>query len=437
MNEKEAFAEIERKLQDMASPGIRPGLARLARLLYEAGMPQRGIPVVHIAGTNGKGSVAASLYSILLSSGYSAFLYTSPHLEDFSERLLYNGQRVTASKWQNATDKIEKIINGTEYFKNGDLPTYFELTTAAAIMIVSEERPDIAVFETGMGGRLDATNIFKDVRLSIITPIGLDHTEYLGDSIEKIADEKFAIMRKGRPVLFAGDKILNERFYDAASRSGALPLIFSLDHKITGVSYSLAGSDFTLSGPSFGENRYHTPLVGTFQPENVSLAAAAANILKKDFPKITQGTIHSGISSVIWPGRMEVISQKFPFLLDGGHNPHAMRRIAQTIRALLPGRRVNVVTAMMKDKETGRALSYLRDTGAVLYCTEVPDFPRSLKADEMAEIAKNEGFEVMGSFNDPIDAINAALGEGLPLLCCGSLFLVGYVKEHINELYGL
>ncbi|MBR4400068.1 MAG: bifunctional folylpolyglutamate synthase/dihydrofolate synthase [Synergistes sp.] len=437
MNEKEEFAEIERRLQNMASPGIRPGLARLARLLYEAGMPQCGIPAVHIAGTNGKGSVAASLHSILLSSGYRAFLYTSPHLVDFSERLMDGVQTVPAAKWHKAIGKIENILNSTDYFKNGNLPTYFELATAAAIMILSEEKPDAAIFETGMGGRLDATNILKDVRLSVITPIGMDHTEYLGDSIEKIADEKFAIMRKGKPALFAGDSKLNERFLAAVRKSGALPQILSIDYSITGVSYSLSGSDFTLKGPDLPENRYHTPLVGTFQPENVSLAAAAANILKKDFPKITQETVRDGISSVRWPGRMEVISQKQPFLIDGGHNPHAMRRIAQTIRELLPGKRVNVVIAMMRDKETGRALSYLSGTGAVMYCTEVPGCARSLKAGEMLNMAKKEGLEAMGSFNDPVDAINAALADDLPLLCCGSLFLVGYVKEHLNELSGL
>ena len=437
MNEKEEFAEIERRLQNMASPGIRPGLARLARLLYEAGMPQCGIPAVHIAGTNGKGSVAATLHSILLSSGYSSFLYTSPHLVDFSERLMDGRQTVQAAKWHKAIDKIENILKNTDYFTKDNLPTYFELSTAAAIMIVSEEEPDAAIFETGMGGRLDATNILKDVRLSVITPIGMDHTEYLGDSIEKIAEEKFAIMRRGKPALFAGDSKLNERFLAAARRSGALPQILSLDYRITDVSYSLTGSDFTLTWPDFTGNRYHTPLVGTFQPENVSLAAAAADILKKDLPKITRETVRDGISSVRWPGRMEVISQKQPFLLDGGHNPHAMRRIAQTICELLPGKRINVVTAMMKDKETGRALSYLRSTKAVLYCTEVPGCARSLKADEMLDTAKREGFETMGSFDDPVDAINAALSENSPLLCCGSLFLVGYVKEHLNELSGL
>lgn len=437
MSEKEEFAEIERRLQNMASPGIRPGLARLARLLNEAGMPQRGIPVVHIAGTNGKGSVAASLYSILLSSGYRAFLYTSPHLVDFSERLVEGEQRVEAGRWRSALDRIEHILSRTEYFSNGNLPTYFELATAAAIMIVSEKKPDIAVFETGMGGRLDATNILEDVRLSVITPIGLDHTEYLGDSIEKIADEKFAIMRKGKPVLFAGDIKLNARFRAFAKSAGALPYIFSLDYHISDVSYTLTGSDFTLSSPSMGESRYRTPLAGTFQPENASLAAAAANLLRIEYPKITQETISSGISSVKWPGRMEVISQKHPFILDGGHNPHAMRRIAQTLKSLLPDKNINIVIAMMKDKEIPRALSYLRDTGARFFCTEVPGLSRSLKADELRDIAEKENLKVLGSFKNPVAAINAALREDMPLLCCGSLFLAGYVKEHLDELSGL
>ena len=436
MSEKKEFAEIEKKLQAMASPGIRPGLARLAKLLLEVGTPQDKFPAVHIAGTNGKGSTAASLYSILRASGYKTALYTSPHLVDFSERLEIDGERISSTKWRGAIAEIESIIGRTPFFSE-NLPTYFELTTAAAMLITAKEEPDVAIFEAGMGGRLDATNILGDVRLSVIVPIGLDHMEYLGGTLAKVAAEKFAIMRRGAPALFAGSKELNAQFAAAAKSSGAVPYIFSSLRRITDASYSLRGCDFTLADAAGAKDSYHTPLVGTFQPENASLAVTAAELLAKDFPKITKQTIKAGAASAVWQGRMEVVSPRRPFIIDGGHNPHAMRRVAQTLKTLLPGRRVNIVVAMMKDKEVGRALAYLRGADAALFCTQVPGSARSLDAYEMKRAAEAEGLETAGGYDDPVEAINAALALPSPLLCCGSLFLVGYIKEHIDELRGL
>ena len=246
MNEKNNFELVESKLAQLASPGIRPGLARLARLLREAGSPQGKFPIVHIVGTNGKGSTAAGIYSVLRASGYKAALYTSPHLVDFSERLVIDGERAAAREWLDAASELEDIVRGTDYFKDNH-PTYFEFITAAAIMILARRQPDAAVFEAGMGGRLDASNILTDVALSVVVPIGMDHTDFLGDTLEKIAAEKFAVMRKGTPALFFGDERLDGQFLDAAARCGAEPHIFRGEYKITERAYSLDGTRFTLS----------------------------------------------------------------------------------------------------------------------------------------------------------------------------------------------
>lgn len=434
MNEKERFSEVEKKLQEMASPGIRPGLARLARLLSEAGMPQDKFPSVHVAGTNGKGSTAASLYAILRKSTYKTALYTSPHLVDFSERLLIDDKRVSAERWLAAVGLLERIIKKTSFFTD-NLPTYFELITAAAILILAEESPDIAVFEAGMGGRLDASNILGDVRLSLIVPIGLDHTEYLGDTLEKVAAEKFAIMRRDTPALFAGDPRLDAQFIIAAKLRGATPHIFSSAYSVADADYSLSGTDFTLRDKEGGgEERYHTPLVGTFQSENAALAAAAARLLSPAFPKITAKTIKEGLAGTLWPGRMEVIAQAPPVIVDGGHNPHAMRRIAETLKTLMGGSHVNIVIAMMHDKEIAGALSFLRGLDVTLYCTEVPGNERSLGAREMERAASEAALRSGGSFHEPLAAIAEASKEGAPVLCCGSLFLVGYIKERKDEL---
>lgn len=432
MNEKNKFELVEAKLAQMASPGIRPGLARLARLLREAGSPQGKFPVVHIVGTNGKGSTAAGIYSVLRASGYSAALYTSPHLVDFSERLVTDGERARAEEWLDAASELEGIIHNSDYFRD-NLPTYFELVTAAAILILARRKPDAAVFEAGMGGRLDASNILSDVALSVVVPIGMDHTEFLGDTIEKIAAEKFAVMRKDTPALFFGDERLDGLFREAAARCGALAHVFSEEYRITERSYSLDGTRFTLSDGA-GSREYFTPLVGSFQADNAAMSVAASRLLAGRFPHITEDSIKRGISETEWQGRMEIVSRSPLVIVDGGHNPHAMKRLSETIAGIFPKGGLSVVLAMMKDKDISGALSLMRPLEAEVYCTEVPGLERSLGADGMREIAERAGLRAAGAYSDPIAAIRAAAGGGLPVVCCGSLYLVGYIKAHIDEL---
>lgn len=432
MNEKNNFELVESKLAQLASPGIRPGLARLARLLREAGSPQGKFPIVHIVGTNGKGSTAAGIYSVLRASGYKAALYTSPHLVDFSERLVIDGERAAAREWLDAASELEDIVSRTDYFKDNH-PTYFEFITAAAIMILARRQPDAAVFEAGMGGRLDASNIMTDVALSVVVPIGMDHTDFLGDTLEKIAAEKFAVMRKGTPALFFGDERLDGQFIDAAARCGAEPHIFRGEYKITERAYSLDGTRFTLSDAA-GSREYFTPLVGSFQADNAAMAVAASRLLSERFPRITEETIKRGISETQWQGRMEIVRRSPLVIVDGGHNPHAMKRLSETLSRIFPKGGLSIVLAMMKDKDVSGALSLLRPLGAEIYCTEVPGLERSLDAEGMKKTAERAGLCTAGTYACPIDAIRAASSGGLPVVCCGSLFLVGYVKAHLDEL---
>lgn len=432
MNEKNNFELVESKLAQLASPGIRPGLARLARLLREAGSPQGKFPIVHIVGTNGKGSTAAGIYSVLRASGYKAALYTSPHLVDFSERLVIDGERAAAREWLDAASELEDIVSRTDYFKDNH-PTYFEFITAAAIMILARRQPDAAVFEAGMGGRLDASNILSDVALSVVVPIGMDHTDFLGDTLEKIAAEKFAVMRKGTPALFFGDERLDGQFLDAAARCGAEPHIFRGEYKITERAYSLDGTRFTLSDAS-GSREYFTPLVGSFQADNAAMAVAASRLLSKRFPRVCEETIKRGIAETQWQGRMEIVRRSPLVIVDGGHNPHAMKRLSETLAGIFHEGGLSIVLAMMKDKDISGALSLLAPLGAEIYCTEVPGLERSLSAEGMRETAERAGLSVAGTYGDPLDAIRAASGKGLPVVCCGSLFLVGHVKAHLDEL---
>lgn len=432
MYEKNNFELVESKLAQLASPGIRPGLARLACLMSELGSPQGKFPAVHIVGTNGKGSTAAGIYSVLRAAGYSAALYTSPHLVDFSERLVVDGRRASAQEWLDAVGELETAVRRAGHFDD-NLPTYFELITAAAILILARRKPDIAVFEAGMGGRLDASNILTDVALSVVVPIGMDHTEFLGDTLEKIAAEKFAVMRKGTQALYAGDGRLNTLFTEAAARCGAIPHIFTDEYSVTERRSTLDRTGFVLSGHGRSDE-YFTPLAGGFQADNAAMAVAASRLLADRFKKINDESIKLGISQTKWPGRMEVIRRSPLLVVDGGHNPHAMARLAEAAAEFFPRGGFSIVLAMMKDKDAASALSLLRPLGARIYCTGIPGLERSLSAEGMMQAVERAGLCVAGAYADPIDAVRAASHDGSAVLCCGSLFLVGCIKARVDEL---
>lgn len=415
----------------MASPGIRPGLARLARLLRLLGSPERSFRAVHVAGTNGKGSTAAGIESVLRCSGYKTALYTSPHLVSFSERLLFSGTPAPLDDWKEACSRLSTVIEKDKELRN-DRPTYFELATAAAIILTAKASPEVAVFETGMGGRLDATNILPDILLSVIVPIGMDHMEYLGNSLAKIASEKFAIMRNGRPAIFFGNPELNAEFLERAETVGAHPHIFTNECSITESSCSLSGTSFTLECGGKAAS-YCTPLIGTFQKDNAALAVAASRLLASELPHITPESIQKGISSTVWGGRMEVVSSDPLIIIDGGHNSHAAVRLAESIKTLLADQELNIVIAMMKDKDVLQTLALFRGLKAKFYCTEVPGNERSMKAQEMLKEAKEAGLVTEGSFCEPLEALHAATANKKPTLCCGSLFLAGCLKERKNE----
>ena len=431
------YSQLEEKLQSLASPGIRPGLARLSKLLSLAGHPERKFKAVHIVGTNGKGSTAATLASILSEAGYRTALYTSPHLVSFGERLMINGAQASADKWLSYVSKTEQFISNCSFFDD-NIPTYFELITAIAFMIIADEDVDIAIIEAGMGGRLDASNILAKVILSVIVPIGLDHTEYLGGTLVKVANEKFAVMRPGVPAIFAGGADdVEEAFFARASLLGAPAQVLRRLCSVTLKDVSLYGTDFCIENECLCAD-YHTPLVGTFQADNAALAVMAANqLIRSGFDRVDMETIQRGVAKTRWPGRFNLLRREPPLVIDGGHNPHAMKRIVETIGALKFSGSLNIVLAMMKDKDISDSLLLLKPLGARICCTEVPAMERCMSAGDLCELVSRCGLNAAGTFDVPTDAVNAASADGGAVVCCGSLYLVGYLMEHVNDISGI
>lgn len=425
------FDSVELKLTAMASPGIHPGLARLSRLLSLSGNPERSFNAVHIVGTNGKGSTAATLASILISSRYKTALYTSPHLASFGERLKINGVDVPAEKWDHYADKVNRIISSSQPLTD-DRPTYFEIITAIAFMIISEENVDIAVVEAGLGGRLDATNIMKNVALTLIAPIGVDHTEYLGDTLLKISDEKFAVMRRGVPAIYAGgDEETEAEFLISAAKSGAKGTLLKNIAEFSTTSIDLTGTSFCINYGG-AEEGFHTPLIGFHQTENSVLAAMGAVALENIFNNINPATIKNGILSTSWPGRFDVVDRDIPIILDGAHNPHAVACLVKTLSHIFNGRKINILLAMMRDKDIKTSLCLFSELNADFYCTEVPEMQRCMRVEELAQMVMGSGLSYKSSFKRPTDALGSLADMKDPVICCGSLYLVGYIMKNIK-----
>ncbi|MBL3540601.1 folylpolyglutamate synthase/dihydrofolate synthase family protein [Aminivibrio sp.] len=433
MNRKaQSFEELETVFASLASAGIRPGLDRISRLMEKLGNPEKDFPAVHIVGTNGKGSTAAFSDSILREAGYRTALYTSPHLESPAERLLIDGSPLTILEWAEAAESIAQALEEDAVLRS-DPPTFFELVTAAAFLLCSRNRTEIAVVEAGLGGRLDATNLLGNVILTFVTSISMDHMEFLGDSLEKIAGEKFAVMREGVPAFFSGSPSgLVSLFLERARASSALPHVLTEEVRLEDVSVTAEGTAFSLL---CGGGRYpiRTPLRGSFQVENCSLAAAGMLGISGRYPRITGEALLRGAEKVRWPGRFEILRADPPLVLDGGHNPDGIMRLVESLRAIYGEKKPTVVFACMKDKDFPADLSLLLGCAGRLICTSVPGNPRAADPCTLAQTAKSVGWkeDAVGVFPDPLDALKAAERTGRGTVCCGSLYFIGWMRPLI------
>lgn len=430
MTDTGIFDVFEERLKKLAGPGICPGLARLSKLLSFLDNPERKFNVVHVVGTNGKGSTSATLSSILIHAGYKVATYTSPHLVSFDERLSINNEKIFVSKWITCLNKIEKTIKLNKSLTENP-PTYFEIITAIAFLIIAEEKVDIAVVEAGLGGRLDATNILKNVLLTLIVSIGIDHTEYLGHSLSEIAAEKFAVMRKHTPTVFqGGNEEINQQFLEVAKKSRSIGKILNELCIYETLSVTSKGTDFRVT---FNEQKYtyHTPLIGAHQTRNATLALMGAEILKRKFQNIKQSVLYDGISTTSCPGRFEIVRESPLLILDGAHNPHAMEMFVKTVKQIFKNKQIFIILAIMEDKDVKKSLSILSKLNSTVVCTEIPNMPRSMKADALFKLAQEVGIKALTVYRNPMDAIKYSLSNSEITISCGSLYLVGYIKKQL------
>ena len=425
-----SFDTFEEVLYAHSTNKIIPGLERITRLLSRLGNPQDSFKSIHIVGTNGKGSTGAFISSIFQASGYKTGFYSSPHLESPGERLLIDGKALSPEKWLEAADEVI-----TKIFPNESLPSYFELLTACAFLLAHKENIDVGVIEAGLGGKLDATNTMSNTVCSVIASISIDHTEYLGPTLESIAGEKFDVVKSDTPACFAGvDESLLPMFKRVCAEKFAKPFIVSESVKLDNVNISPEGNVFDFHSQILNLNNVHTNLIGKYQINNAALTLSAIACVKDSFPKISHDSILEGMRKASWPGRLEIISRNPVIILDGGHNFDGVKNLCESVKSLWPAKNFSVVYAAMRDKNYPGCIELLNKfLKPKIYFTTVPGMSRACPPEELLNAAKNFTWSNSPeSFVSPFDAISRAkLNRNDITLVCGSLYLLGWLKSNL------
>ena len=408
-------------------------LENITVLAERLGRPDRAYPSVHIAGTNGKGSTAALLESILRHAGYRTGLNTSPHLEKINERLRINGEEIGDDAFAEIFTRIHVFIE--ELLAAGKLrahPTYFECVTAMAFEYFARERVECGVFEVGLGGRLDATNIISPA-VSVITRIDFDHENFLGHSLREIAAEKAGILKPGVPAVLAEQRPEAREVLLTRAKQLGCPVIeatqaFRIDRESMQNGRARASVLETASGTSF---EIAPSLPGHFQLQNALNAIATARLLHARGFRISNDALTQGVASTVWPGRLEKLQSHPDVYLDGAHNPSAARELATFLQQNFAGRKLWLLYAALRDKAVDEVAGLLFPLASEVIFTE-PRTPRAVSAKQLAEIAGHHA----ASFSlipDAERALEHALAKAAPddaIFITGSLYLVGQLRHY-------
>lgn len=435
MNYKETLEYLYSALpmfSRMGSAAIKKDLTNTRILCDSIGNPQRSFKSAHIAGTNGKGSVSHMLAAVLQSAGYKVGLYTSPHLKDFRERIKVNGEMVTEAFVIDFTNRMLPNIKEVQ-------PSFFEISVAMAFEYFAETRVDVAVIETGLGGRLDSTNIITP-EISVITNIGLDHMDILGDSLEKIAGEKAGIIKEKVPVVI-GETHKNTRdVFDATARAKQAPIIFADAQRYVDA-WQCAPEGLTLEvveGHSNDKRNYFTDLGGLYQSKNIITVLSALELLRQRGWSIDEKDITRGLSNVKkltgLHGRWEVVHRHPTIVLDVGHNEDGIRQICNQLE-MMDYHHLHIVMGMVKDKDINSVLKLL-PREALYYFTRA-QIPRAMPEDQLMGLAAAAGLQgnCFADVNKALQHVLSHCNKNDLIVVCGSVFVVGEVDiTHLKNI---
>ena len=422
------YTEAVDYIHSLLKFGIRPGLSGMGALLSFLDNPQKNLRFVHVAGTNGKGSVSTALSNILTDAGYKTGLYTSPYVSDFLERIQFCGELSDKNVF---TRNVEKVKNAVEDLsRNGVVITEFEALTATAFLCFKDLECDIVILEVGLGGRLDATNIIDTPLVNVITSLSLDHTGILGETIEEIAFEKCGTIKEnGRVVCSFGQPEGALKVVCETTKKQNCDLVIPDENAVEIIKSDLFGTDFI-----YKEERFFVKLPGEHQVKNMTSVIECCKFLEKDFNVSTEN-IKNGLLKTFLPARVEVMSKKPLVILDGGHNEDGARVFYNTVKnELKTDGKVYVLAGMMADKEVENSLQNIMTSADCFVCV-TPENPRAMKASELARISQKYCANTI-VIDSPVEAVNYIfndLKENDILCAVGSLYLAGEIRGKLKE----
>ena len=401
--------------------GSKLGLDRTRELLGKLDDPQKELKFIHIAGTNGKGSTAAMLSSILEEAGYRVGLYTSPFINRFNERMQVNHQPIPDEELAALTEYVRPHADAM-----ADSPTEFELITALAMVWFARQKCDIVVLEVGMGGELDSTNIIDVPEAAVIAAMGMDHVKELGPTMADIARAKAGIIKEGGRVVSYGGNSEADEVIAAVCRARNASLCqpdFS----------AIVPGDFSLEGQTFSYKGWcglRIPLVGAYQMNNAAVVLETVEVLRQRGWSVSDEAVRKGLADTRWPARFEVLRRDPVFIVDGGHNPHGIRATAESLSRLFPGRKITFVTGVMADKDVEHILGLIVPL-AEQFFTVRPDNPRAMDAGELAARIEAMGAKATAcaSVQDGVDRAIQAEGPHGVACALGSLYMSGEVRS--------
>lgn len=404
----------------------QPGLKRVGELMNRLGNPQNDLRFVHVAGTNGKGSVCAMLSSVLTAAGYRTGLYTSPHLLRVNERMKVDGVDISDGDLVSLAERIKPAADAME-----DRPTEFELLTAMAFLYFQERRCDIVVLEVGLGGRLDATNLIRAPEAAVICNIGLDHTEVLGNTLGQIAGEKAGIIKPGTSAILYGQSLEVEDVVAQRCRDCGVPLRITDETRETLLSAGLDGQVLR-----YRERRaLRLSLLGTYQYHNAAVALDTVDILTSRGWRIPEEAVGSGLIGAVWPGRFEVIRRGPLVIVDGAHNPNGAEELAKCLDQYLPGRKLTFIMGVMADKDYRRMIRTMAPYAEQFVAVSPPGdraLPSAALREEIASITGISA-ENGGSVEEGLSLALGRSGPDTAICAFGSLYQAGRVRAFFHK----
>lgn len=405
--------------------GSRPGLERITELMERLGNPQDGLNVIHVAGTNGKGSATAMLTYILKENGYKVGTYTSPHLEKYNERYMIDAVNISDEVFAEYIGTVKSICDTME-----DKPTVFEVLTAVAFKYFYDCKVDYVVLEVGMGGRFDATNVIKKPVLSVITSISLDHVEYLGDTIEKIAFEKSGIIKNNCPAVLYRQAETVKEVIGAVCRDKNSRLYYADEESITVTKQDVSGTEFSVKNKYIDFKNVNITLLGDYQINNASLVLLACRALKDNGAKLKDELILSGIKKAKWHGRMEIVAADPLILLDGAHNTDGIAVLSKSLKKYFGGKEITLVVGILGDKEYRKMVDTIGPLAETIVFTE-PASHRKWHIDKLESFNELKGINIykQSDIKKALDTALSVTGKDGVICCAGSFYLIGEIYK--------